>query len=308
MNIMNPYIQLLRPLNLFMVVSTQVILYFLLINPWVQNPSLDAMQFILLALCTSLIAGGGYIINDIYDYKADLTNKPHKMWVGKHITFKAAWTFYASIVITGFIIASYLAVVTENIPLLLLYPMAVLLLWWYALDLKKSGLPGNIVIAFMTSFVCIILIIAERKELLLPENHNLMAMVAGFSWFSFLVNICREWVKDLQDKTGDQLLGSGSLPIVKGELFTKQLTVITLFCAIISIFTFVVMYPHSFHQTVFALVFVAAPIGKNITQVYKCRDAVDYGKAAAFLKFIMLLGLLYLLLFSPVLSSHGITE
>ncbi|MBK8112310.1 MAG: hypothetical protein IPK46_19335 [Saprospiraceae bacterium] len=95
----------------------------------------------------------------------------------------------------GMIIATYLAIVSHNLPLLALYPLSIWLLWLYAKTLKKSGVGGNLVVAFMTSFVTLILIVAERLQLMKSENSNLLQLLLGFAFFSFLVNLAREWVK-----------------------------------------------------------------------------------------------------------------
>ena len=57
----------------------------------------------------------------------------------------------------------------------------------------------------------------------------------------------------------------------------------------------------SFHQKFFSIVFVIAPIVKVAIQIQKSRDRDAYHKSANALKLILLLGLIYLLMFSPCL-------
>ncbi|MFN8318612.1 MAG: geranylgeranylglycerol-phosphate geranylgeranyltransferase [Saprospiraceae bacterium] len=266
------------------------------------------MQFFLLVLCTLTIAAGGYLINDIYDYKADIINKPHKTWVGQQLTVHASWFYYFFLLVSGLLIAAYLAWATENLPLLTLYPGACFILWWYAFRLKKAGLSGNLVVAGMTAFVCIILVIAERRYLLSVEYHKVLVLFSGFSWFSFVINLVREWVKDIEDMEGDMLINSFSLPIMQGIDFVKNLIAVCLGITILSLVIFNVWFPHSFHQKIFSIVFVIAPIVKVAIQIQKSRDRDAYHKSANALKLILLLGLIYLLMFSPLFVPHGIIE
>ena len=118
------YLKVIRPLNLFLIAFTQLILHYCIYLPNIEKASLSPLQFFLLVLCTLTIAAGGYLINDIYDYKADIINKPHKTWVGQQLTVHASWFYYFFLLVSGLLIAAYLAWATENLPLLTLYPGA----------------------------------------------------------------------------------------------------------------------------------------------------------------------------------------
>lgn len=299
------HLKVLRPLNLFIVAFTQAILFYLIYAPSIKQAVLSFNEFWLLVLCTVIIAAAGYLINDIYDHSADIVNKPDKTWVGVTISYAHAWNYYLALIILGFIIATYLAWQTHNIPLLSLYPLACTALWLYAKKFKRSGFAGNLIVALMTSFVCVILIIAERKVIFQPENHKVLSLFIGFSWFSFLVNMIREWVKDMEDIEGDRLLHSASMPIKKGIPFVKNCSFIVVAICVLSVVFFVCNIPHSFHQKIFALVFVVAPLVKVATQIQKSRDAADFHKSATGLKLIMMLGLIYLMLFSPIITQYG---
>jgi len=305
---MMAYIQILRPLNLVIVVLTQSIIYYFVLSPQLSAPALSVVHFTLLALCTAIIAGSGYLINDIYDVPADQINKPDKSWIPKHITLSIAWRYYYFLILIGMGIATYLAIATRNLPLLTLYPISTWLLWLYAKKLKKSGIAGNLVVAFMTSFVTIILIISERNQLMDPDNSNVLYLLMGFACFSFLVNLAREWVKDIEDIDGDQTIGSISLPISIGIANTKSYIQYCLAASIMSVVAFQFIYPHSFHQSIFAFVFVIAPMAKVAVKLNNGREKKDYHKTANFLKLILFAGMIYLILFSPNLKVYGIAQ
>ena len=59
----------------------------------------DPRLFILTA-STVMIAAGGYVINDYYDIKIDLINKPERVVVGKSITRRYAILFHLLLIST----------------------------------------------------------------------------------------------------------------------------------------------------------------------------------------------------------------
>lgn len=305
---MMAYVHILRPLNLAIVVLTQSIIYYLVLSPQLSQAALSPIQFGLLTLCTAIIAGSGYLINDLYDVASDQINKPEKSYIPRQIEIPKAWRYYYFWICLGMLIAIYLAIETHNLPLLTLYPLSIWLLWLYAKTLKKSGVKGNLVVAFMTSFVTLILIIAERHQLMKAENADLLHLLFGFACFSFLVNLAREWVKDIEDIEGDKVINSISLPISRGIEPTKKWIHFCLATSIIAVIAFQLVYPHTFHQSIFAFVFVVAPIVKAAIKLSNGREKADFHKTANFLKLILFTGMIYLLLFSPIVKTYGIAQ
>src|SRR5690606_35625752 len=72
--------------NLFIMALTQFCVAIFLIGPredWLSF-YLDTRLHVLV-LSTVLIAAGGYVINDYYDVKIDMINKPHRLIVGRSL-------------------------------------------------------------------------------------------------------------------------------------------------------------------------------------------------------------------------------
>ncbi|MBK8699928.1 MAG: geranylgeranylglycerol-phosphate geranylgeranyltransferase [Saprospiraceae bacterium] len=291
-------IQIIRPLNLLIIVATQAIIFAFVIYNNIAQPALNYLLAGLLSLTTVLLAASGYIVNDIFDQKADLINRPQKTWVGISLSKQAAWLYYVNLVSSGLILSVYIAIKTSNIHLLPLYPGAVLLMFWYAYGAKKMGFIGNILVSFMTSFVTLIIIIAERSSFAEGSYQSILHLLLAFSLFSFLINLVREIVKDIQDIEGDQILKSGSFPIRYGVPMSKHLCAVLALVLVFMDITFQFTFPHSFHLHCFSTLFIIGPIFKFLAQLYKSRTTTDYHKDSMLLKFIMMLGLLYLILIS----------
>lgn len=65
-----------------------------------RNLIFDWRLFVL-ATSTVIIAAAGYIINDYYDIKIDLINKPQRVVIGKTITRRYALFFHSVLVVIG---------------------------------------------------------------------------------------------------------------------------------------------------------------------------------------------------------------
>jgi len=81
---------LIRFPNLLIIAFTQYAMRYLLMEPLLPSDTFELQfgnsQFALLVLSTMLIAAAGYIINDYFDTRADLINKPTRVVVGVAIS------------------------------------------------------------------------------------------------------------------------------------------------------------------------------------------------------------------------------
>jgi 4-hydroxybenzoate polyprenyltransferase len=246
---------------------------------------------------TILIAAGGYIINDIFDYKTDKVNKPEKTYISKDISLKNAILYYSLILSLGFVISIYIAIVTDNLPLLFLYPLACGLLYVYSKKLKNTVLTGNIVVSAFVSFVPGVILIAERDmifERSIPDFQNLVIQLFIFYLvFSFIVNLIREIIKDIEDENGDRINGYNTLPIKYGIQVAKMWCI---FLSLVTIISLVVWMSLTnivvdFRLKVYLMLMVAAPLVIIIQILTKTTQKRDFSKISTIIKWTMLAGL-----------------
>jgi 4-hydroxybenzoate polyprenyltransferase len=157
-------------------------------------------------------AASGYWINDVYDFRIDRINKPHKALINAHISVKKAVTVYVIVTIC-LLAGSYLAFVQlyDKPMLFLINAASVLSLGVYAAWLKRVSLVGNVLIACLTAMVIL-----------------MGGYVFGFSvrllWlavFAFEATLLREITKDAEDIRGDVAFGLQTLPIQIGLRYTR---------------------------------------------------------------------------------------
>lgn len=191
---------------------------------------------------TVIIAAAGYVINDIYDQKADNLNKPGSSYVGNDkIPESQAWVYYGGLVVIGFVLAFYISLTIDKLPLLLIYPIASLFLYLYSWSFKKQPLIGNVVVAIFCAFVPGIILYAEWDVLLSAsfksanEVEFIYNMFLAYISFAFLSTMVREVVKDIEDVEGDGQAQYCTLPVSYGQGTAKR---VGIFFNILLIFSF----------------------------------------------------------------------
>ena len=222
-------LRLIRFPNLLIVAITQYLLQYIVLSTAFKSAgiekSLDDFHFFLLVISTITITISGYIINDILDYDLDIINKPDKVAINKIIPLKTAYYFYHSNNFFGFLISLYLAIYIQNLPLVLIYPAAILLLYFYSKTLKKIAFWGNFTVAIFCAFVAGIVLFAERNaffELPQEEFQIVKLVFTAYFLFAFLSTFYREIIKDIEDLKGDIKNECETLPIKYGVPFAKN--------------------------------------------------------------------------------------
>jgi 4-hydroxybenzoate polyprenyltransferase len=266
--------------NLIIVVITQYFTRILLIGPrheWKQILA-DPSMFIL-SLSTVCIAAAGYIINDYFDIKIDIVNKPERVVVGRYL--KRRWAIGAHQVLNvlgavmGFFVSHWIFLINV---------FSITLLWFYSERYKRLPFIGNFIVALLTGMTLLILTVQY------PANRHLVMIYAIFSFF---ITMIREIVKDMEDIKGDEAHGCRTLPIVWGIRKTKTflyfwigLFIITLFSMASTLHNFVLL-------SLFILLLL--PISFLTYTLIRSDTRRDFRRLSNLCKIIMLLGLLTML-------------
>ena len=292
------YIRAVRPLNLLLIVGTQTILYNLVIHNYVTQAALNPLLAFLLSLTTCFIAASGYVINDIFDRDIDKINKANKAWIDIGATYGQAMIFYKMLVLSGFCLSLYIAWCTRNFHLLPIYPIACALLYYYAKNWKMMGYFGNNVVAFMTSFVTIIVMVAERKSLFNHFENTAFQLLFAFASFSYFINLIREITKDIEDMEGDQYYHSNSLPLTQGIPKSKVIIYFNTFILLVLLSAFVYGFKQSTIAIAFVVLFIFLPLIVTTLLLSKAENKAEFHNISNYQKYIMLSGLIYLIILS----------
>ncbi len=269
------FLRLIRVQNLLIVVLTQFLARLFLVGPKSEIiHSLTDPTIWILSLSTVCIAAAGYIINDYFDVKIDLINKPDRVVIGRYLKRRVAMSVHQVLNVIGCLLGLYL-----SRWVFLVDVVSVSLLWFYSAQFKRQPLIGNIVISLLTALSFIVMAVYYRQN---------TEMLLIYALFSFGVTLVREIIKDMQDIRGDARFGCRTLPIVWGLRRTKYLLYILIGVFLISLF-FIADSLHNFRLT-FIFGLMLFPIAWLTYRLVLADTRRDFGYLSTLCKLIMLIG------------------
>lgn len=233
------------------------------------------LDLFLLSASTVIIAAAGYIINDYYDVKIDLINKPERVVIGKEVARRYAILSHSILSFIGVAIGFLL-----NWKIGVINFLSAFLLWWYSNYLKRQPFIGNLVVAFLTGL---------SIWLINVLYHTYLPLVSIYSIFAFAMTLIREIVKDMEDLKGDNTFGCKTLPIVWGTRKTKFL----IYFLMALLFSSVIYINHLHIQLplLYFFVFLFVPLVFLFAGLVRADTKKDFYYLSQWCKVIMLLGI-----------------
>lgn len=300
------FLKLIRYKNLIMVLLTMVLTKYAIINSFTS--AVSDIQFILLVISILCITASGYIINDVFDIKADKINKPAKVFIDKTISRKNAILAYYTLIILGLIFGIYASYIKENISFSIFFICTIGLLYWYSKALKRIAVIGNIVIAFLTALTIFIVFVFEIKDT--NTASNLLEAIANFFasisttiavfiyiLFAFFLTLIREIIKDIEDMKGDYALKMRTLPILIGINRTKKVVLVV--SSLVFLFILLILKEEVMHVPLlfwYAILFIIIPFAWFLYKLFTSKTTKDFHLLSNLIKFIMFFGILSMLL------------
>ena len=293
-----PYFRLLRVGNLgFLVILLFVMEY------WVATPLLQRALFseqmpwwILTVLIISVvcIAAGGYVINDYFDVKIDRINRPDDLIVTRVISRDAAMLMFQVLTAVGIVCGGVVSWWARSWTLLFIYIVIPGLLWFYSASYKRMFLVGNLIVAFVSAIVPLLVAIVNADHLrhlygetlaYTPIVGELYIWLSGFAAFAFLMTLARE-------------MECRTLPIVWGEKWTK-IIVTALVVGIMALIDYigwaVLPFPAAWNTlTCRYLVFgLKVPLVCVLVLLWFAKSPREFRTVQQVLKFVMFMGVLF---------------
>lgn len=241
---LNNIFKIIRWKNLVIISLSQIFIKFFFIDFFIQKDQLLNENFVILLIVTILIAASGYIVNDIYDYNLDQINKPEKVVLGKFLKSRDAIIIYMMFNCLAIVLSIFLCMKIEQEIYILVFLLIIYCLWLYSKKLKKYKTIGNILIAFFISLSILNVPLFSYKNILSDDRFFVFLIISIFSVLAFLINVKREIIKDIEDIEGDKIHKVKSLPIIFGTKKSKLVTIIIgiiLMFAISSLITFQIL-------------------------------------------------------------------
>jgi 4-hydroxybenzoate polyprenyltransferase len=271
--------------------------------------------FMFLVLAAMLIMAAGNVINDYFDRKTDIINRPKKVLVGFKINRRKVILMHLFLsllgVISGFI-ASYIMGKTI---FGFFFIFVVILLWLYSTKFKKSAFVGNFTVALLTALITFIVAVSEYISVVNTISEwdinyvravkISLQTIIGFSIFAFLYNFIREIIKDCEDYDGDIVTGVKSIPVIIGKKKTNYIifgfTLFSIVALIIGWHAYLsklmfFKYDNISQWYIYALIIL--PSIFICVKTFISTNKKNYSSMSKLAKIIMIFGVLYSIIFS----------
>lgn len=196
--------------NLLIIGSTQIATAYFLLDKDLQD-----LGLILVVISTMMIAAGGYIINDYYDQKIDMVNRPEKVVIGVELRRRPALFVHVVVSFLGIALGTW---VSLSVGLVHLFSAA--LLWYYSNYLRRLPLVGNMAISLLSGLSILLILIFYRS------THEIAFI---YAFFAFIIVLIREVLKDIEGVRGDATFGVMTVPVIWGIRGAKIIIFLVVF-------------------------------------------------------------------------------
>ena len=269
-----------RIYNILLIVVAQYLTsIFILSEKNFADVILDFNLFLII-LCSSISIASGYIINNFYDEKKDLINKPIKHKIDDVIKNSTKLYFYFFLNFVVVFIASLI-----SIRALIFFSIYIFFLWLYSHKLKRILFIGNLFYSFLiiTPFFAILLYFK-----------NFELIIVAYALFLFFILLLKDLTKDLKNLAGDFIQNYQTIPVVFGEGFSRIVISLITFINIVLIFNLFINFSAGYMHLYYGFSLLLLII--YISKLYKSRQVSDYLYMHNILRLIIALGVFSIVL------------
>lgn len=249
---------------------------------------LDFNLFIIV-IASGLTIASGYIINNFYDSKKDLINRPNKSQLDRLVSQRTKLQVYFTV---NFVVA--LLALLVSFRAVLFFSVYIFLIWFYSHKLKKYPIIGNLTASLLAVLPFFAILLYYK---------NLYPQIFAHATFLFLLLLIREIIKDLENIKGDIANGYQTIPVKYGEVFAKKTITALTIITILPVYFLVEIYDVGymdiyFYVSLIILIFFLLYLWKSTTKP-------DYLRLHNILKFLVVSGVFCIVLIDPEVLIHG---
>ena len=249
---------------------------------------LDFNLFIIV-IASSLTIASGYIINNFYDSKKDLINRPNKSMLDRLVRQKTKLQVYFAVNFIVFLLAFFV-----SIRAVFFDSTYIFLIWFYSHKLKKIVVIGNLTASFLAVLPFFAILLYYK---------NLYPQIFAHATFLFLLLLIREMIKDLENIKGDVANNYQTIPVLFGENFSKKIITVLTVSTIIPIYFLIEIFEVGymdiyFYVSLIVLIFF-------IQKLWKSETKSDYLMLHNILKFLVVAGVFCIVLIEPEVLIRG---
>lgn len=234
----------------------------------------------LLILCSSLSIASGYIINNFYDQKKDIINKPIKSKIDDVVKKSTKLYFYF---ILNFVVIFFASII--SLRAIIFFSVYIFFLWFYSHKLKRLLFLGNLFYSLLT--------ITPFFAILLYYK-NIDLIIAAYALFLFFILLLKDITKDLKNLVGDFTENYQTIPVAFGEDFSRIIISLITFINVILIINLFINFSDGYMNIYYGISLVLLLI--FTIKLYSSKKVSDYLELHNILRLIIGLGVFSIIL------------
>ena len=249
---------------------------------------LDFNIFIIV-IVSGLTIASGYIINNFYDSKKDLINRPNKSRIDHLVSQRTKLQVYFTV---NFVVA--LLAMLVSFRAVMYFSTYIFLIWFYSHKLKKYPIIGNLTASLLAILPFFAILLYYK---------NLYPEIFAHATFLFLLLLIREIIKDLENIKGDIANDYRTIPVIYGEVFAKKTITLLTIITIIPVYFLVEIYEVGFMDIYFYISLIILIF--FLLLLWKANSKIQYLQLHIILKFLVVSGVFSIVLIDPTVLIHG---
>lgn len=284
------FFSVVRGYNIFVIALAQYLSAIFILAP--ERRALDILldwRLFVLVIASTFAIASGYIINNFYDAKKDIINRPKKSYLDRLVSQKTQLRVYFILnflsALLGYIISWRAA---------LFYSVYIFLIWFYSHKLKKYSIIGNLTASLLAVLPFFGILLYFK---------NFYHVIFAHAIFLYLIILIREMVKDLENIEGDLSNNYQTIPVKYGENFAKRIISTLLFLTLIPVYFLINVYDVGYMDIYFYLSYILLLI--FVLKLWNSEGKIDYIKLHFLLKIILLAGVICIILIKPTVVENG---
>ena len=234
----------------------------------------------LLILCSSLSIASGYIINNFYDQKKDIINKPIKSKIDDVVKKSTKLYFYF---ILNFVVIFFASII--SLRAVIFFSVYIFFLWFYSHKLKRLLFLGNLFYSLLT--------ITPFFAILLYYK-NIDLIIAAYALFLFFILLLKDITKDLKNLVGDFTENYQTIPVAFGEDFSRIIISLITFINVILIINLFINFSDGYMNIYYGISIILLLI--FTIKLYNSKKVSDYLELHNILRLIIGLGVFSIIL------------
>ncbi|MBC7495452.1 MAG: geranylgeranylglycerol-phosphate geranylgeranyltransferase [Flavobacterium sp.] len=283
-------ISVVRGYNVFIIALAQYLSAVFILAPEQRALSVILnIDLFILVLASSLTIASGYIINNFYDSKKDLINRPIKSKLDRLISQKTKLQVYFSL---NFLVAAIATFV--SIKAVVFFSGYIFLIWFYSHKLKKYPIIGNLTAAILAVLPFFAILLYFK---------NFYPQIFAHAIFLFLLILIREMIKDLENLKGDIANSYVTIVVKYGDKLVKQTITFLTICTVVPVYFLVNVYNVGYMTTYFYVSLIVLIV--FLIYLWQAVNKADYVKLHNVLKLIIVAGVFCIVLIDPEVLFHG---